>query len=404
MRFNDSMTLVKTAPDIEDLTERARAMIPTLRQRAQRTELLRHVPQETIDEFRRAGFFRLFQPKRYGGYEFDYGVAQIEIGLQLGRACPSSAWVQSVLASHAWLLGMFPQAAQDAVWQSSEDALITTAFSNAGGRAIRVDGGYDIAGKWEFASGSDASDWLMILAPVDDSKPVELRVCLLRRPQWRTLDNWDGMGLRGTGSHDVQIDRAFVPADHTVTMSALQAGQGPIAAPHLSYIYRLPLIPALGLTVIAPALGAARGGLEAFIELAKTRADHANEPARHLRISESAAEIDCAEMMLRAFAATVHHVGTSGEPLYVDDRVRLWRDSAYIGRLCVRAVQRLVEVLGAHGVHDSNPVQRAHRDLLAMTSHVGRVWDKAGMPYGRVALGLDPGDPSLGGPQRPAAW
>ena len=104
-----------TRPTTEELLARAWELVPVLRERAARTEELRRVPEETIEDFRRAGFFRVLQPARFGGYEMDYGITQIELASVLGRGCGSSGWVQSVVACHAWLVGMYPEAAQDAV-------------------------------------------------------------------------------------------------------------------------------------------------------------------------------------------------------------------------------------------------------------------------------------------------
>src|SRR6266540_1004421 len=88
-------------PTIEELKARARELVPRLRDRAARTEELRRVPEETIEDFRRAGLFRVFQPARYGGYQMDYGRTQLDLAGILGQGCGSSAWVQSVIACHA---------------------------------------------------------------------------------------------------------------------------------------------------------------------------------------------------------------------------------------------------------------------------------------------------------------
>ena len=131
---------IATVPSVEELEARAEALLPRLRERAAQTEALRRVPDETIEEFCQAGFFRLFQPARYGGYELDYGPVQLALGGQLGRACGSSAWVQCVVACHAWLLGMFPRAAQDAVWADDPEALLSTAISMRSARGRPVAG------------------------------------------------------------------------------------------------------------------------------------------------------------------------------------------------------------------------------------------------------------------------
>src|SRR6266852_8262021 len=127
---------------------------------------MRRMPDETIADFLQAGLLRIFVPERYGGYEIDYGPIQLALSRQLGRACGSSAWVQSVVACHAWLLGMFPRAAQDAVWGSDPEALLSTGISMRAGLGRPVDGGYQVEGHWEFSSGIDAVQWVMLMVPI----------------------------------------------------------------------------------------------------------------------------------------------------------------------------------------------------------------------------------------------
>src|SRR5207237_672110 len=146
-------------------------------------------PDETIDDLRRAGLFRIFQPTRYGGYEMDYGPTQIRLSSVLGRGCGSSAWVQSVVACHAWLLGMFSRSAQDAVWAGNPDALIVTALAPATGKGRAVKGGYRLDGQWQFASGADACDWALLNVPLEE-QPGANRLCLLPRQDWEIVDTW----------------------------------------------------------------------------------------------------------------------------------------------------------------------------------------------------------------------
>src|SRR5689334_10335272 len=91
---------------LEHLVKRAETLVPRLLERATHTELLRRLPDETLQDFLDAGLFRVLQPKRWGGLELDYGRTQTELCNVLGRGCGSSAWVQCVLACHAWCLAM----------------------------------------------------------------------------------------------------------------------------------------------------------------------------------------------------------------------------------------------------------------------------------------------------------
>ncbi|MBW8856732.1 MAG: acyl-CoA dehydrogenase family protein, partial [Bradyrhizobium sp.] len=130
----------------------ARALLPQLRDRAARTEELRHLPPETERDLHDAGLFRMLQPKRIGGAELDY-VALIDCAELLGQADASVAWNLANLASHHWMLAMFQQKAQDLVWDRDPDALIASSFIFPAGRARKVEGGYRLHGSWPFSSG-----------------------------------------------------------------------------------------------------------------------------------------------------------------------------------------------------------------------------------------------------------
>src|ERR1700742_3370635 len=144
---------------------RAEALIPKLRDRAARTEELRRLPPETERELHDAGLFRVLQPKRVGGSEFDY-VALVDCADALGRGDASVAWNFANLASHHWMLAMFDKRAQDLVWNEDPNALIASSFIFPAGRARKVDGGYLLSGSWPFSSGVDACDWNMLASVV----------------------------------------------------------------------------------------------------------------------------------------------------------------------------------------------------------------------------------------------
>lgn len=119
---------------------RAAALIPELRDRAQRTEELRRLPPETERDLHDTGLFRILQPKRVGGSELDY-VALVDCADALGQADASVAWNFANLASHHWMLAMFDPRAQAAVWDKDVNALIASSFVFPAGRARKVDGG-----------------------------------------------------------------------------------------------------------------------------------------------------------------------------------------------------------------------------------------------------------------------
>jgi 3-hydroxy-9,10-secoandrosta-1,3,5(10)-triene-9,17-dione monooxygenase len=386
------VTVLTQRPTLEDLVVRAESMLPRLRERAAMAEQLRHIPKETIDEFLDAGLFRVLQPARFGGYELHYGRTQTELCNVLGQACGSSAWVQSVIACHAWCLGMFPAEAQDAVWGNDPDTLVGTSFSFNSGRGRPVEGGYIVEGDWSFSSGSDACQWIILGTPIveGDGPPSRVIWTLLPRANWEIVDVWFAAGLRGTASNDIRVKGAFVPIEFTVEMTTFDGRPTPGSAVNPCYIYRLPLFSVFPYNVSTPALGIARGALAAYVEYTASRPERANLPQRQMRIAESAAEIDAAQALWLANAALLERLGPEGGPWSAVTLARIRRDLAFSTMLCTRAVDRLVTAVGAHGMLEDTPIQRAFRDVHAISNHMGNNWDVQAIPFARELLGLPP--------------
>ncbi len=152
----------------EALIERAKAMIPTLRERAAATEEARRLLPETFEDFMRAGFFRTCQPKRFGGFEFGMDVLQAVL-CEIGRGCGSSAWALGILTGHAWWASQFPEAGQVEIFGDDGVALLPTGIFGRGGSARRVDGGYELGGRWAYQSGVDVSNWYGCGAVLEDA-------------------------------------------------------------------------------------------------------------------------------------------------------------------------------------------------------------------------------------------
>ncbi len=385
------MAVALCTPTLAEMIDRAVALVPRLRERARQTEELRHLPDETVAEFHAAGLFRVLQPARYGGCQLDYGHTQVELCQVLGRACGSSAWTQCVLACHAWCLAMFPPEAQEAVWGEDPTTLIASAFAFKTGRGRPVDGGYWIEGDWQFSSGSDLCQWILLATPIfeaADAKPSRVLWTLLPRREWQILDTWYAPGLRGSSSNDIRVVGAFVPNAFTLDTMQCDGRLTPGSTVNPSPMYHLPLWPIFPFNISTPALGIARGALEAFIELTTARPDRANMVQRQQRIADSAVEIDAAVALLRADSSVLSRAIETGEMPDASFLSRATRDTSFAVRLCVQAVDRLVVSVGAHGMVEDDPMQRAWRDVHAVANHGANNFDTAGLPFARHVLGL----------------
>ena len=198
----------------EELIARARAMIPRLRERAAATEEARQLLPETVQEFTDAGFFRIVQPKRFGGFELGLDVLE-EVVIEVGRGCGSSAWALAILGGHSWLAGLFNEEGQCELFGDDGHVIIATNLSG-NGRATRVEGGFELSGKFVYLSGCDVANWLCVGAQVQDEgpdapwiyaaiRPEDATICRrLVRPRHARDGQQDGAGREAVraGAHD----------------------------------------------------------------------------------------------------------------------------------------------------------------------------------------------------------
>ena len=379
----------------QDLLERAKSLAPQLAERRDQAYRDRTLPDETVRELIEAGFFRACQPAQGGGYQLPFGT-QTSIGIELARFCGSSGWIASVIGSHHWIVGKFEPEAQLDVWGDQPTALVASAFASAGATATLEDGGYRISGRWLFASGIQFSDWCLILArpPAPDSDDAEMRFMLVPKRDFNVEDSWTAVGMRGTGSHDLTIEDAFVPAHRTLSHAAINEIDTPGSVSEGGETFRLPFAGIVSFCVSAPTIGLAAGAMEVFrTEMGSREGILAGRLAANtnlqVRTAEASAEVDCAKLLYDADIAEMRRRSAAGASWSSSDVARFERDASYIGVLNRRAVARLAEAMGAKGLAEDNFVHRAFVDVQAACSHISMVWDANAQPYGRALLGAD---------------
>lgn len=390
-----------TIPSPEELIGRARAMVPEIRALAEETERNRNLFPHIVDRIREAELLRTCRPREFGGFEYDGEVA-LRIALTISAACASTGWTVNGAVSNGMSLAHFPIEMQRELWAQDEDFFTFACFAPTG-TAVPVEGGYVLNGQWSFASGCDIARWgklgAMIAAPGEEG-PREGAFFLLPVEDCEIVDNWFVCGLTGTGSKDIVVRDKFVPAHRVLPFAETRGGISPGARYHTNPIYRIPLL-MLGASMLAStAIGAARGALEAYLEITNgrtTRGALAGGGLRmrefatvQLRVAEAAASVEAAELILLTDMREAMRKLRAGEELSVADRIRARRNQAYVTKLAVQAVEALNASTGGYGLHLANPVQRAWRDVNAVARHVSLNWDAVGTMYGQHVFGLDP--------------
>jgi 3-hydroxy-9,10-secoandrosta-1,3,5(10)-triene-9,17-dione monooxygenase len=378
------------------MVARAKAMIPQLRDRAAKTEELRRLPPETERDLHDAGLFRIVQPKRVGGSELDY-VSLVDCADMLGRADASVAWNFANLASHHWMLGMFDPRAQDEVWGKDVNALIASSFIFPAGRAKKVEGGYRLRGSWPFSSGVASCDWNMLASVVssdDEADGIEYRIFLVHRDDYEIVDTWNAVGLRGTGSNDVEIKDAFVAEPMTVAVNDLAGGPTPGSVANPNALYALPVFSLFPYVLSGVALGNAQACLDDYVDIARHRVSTYNRAklsdmqSTQIKIAEASAKIDAARLIMRSACIEAMADARKGYIPDVAAKTKSRRDGAFAVNLCTEAVSMLFAASGARGLFTTGVLQRQFRDAHAINSHLAFNFDAAGINYGRVALGL----------------
>lgn len=398
-------TIENTAAGIarpEELVRRAQSLVPMIRDAQEETEANGRVSEEIFGAIRDQEIFKILLPKRYGGFE--YGLDTFAaVGVEIARGCGSVGWVNTVTAMYHVFLGMYPAEAQDEVWGEDPGAVVAASFTPTG-TVNKVDGGYSLTGKWMFCSGVDNCAWTIVgvtIPPEKDGDPEGKAYALAPTADFAMENNWNVVGLAGTGSKNVMCDDMFIPEHRFLPIEDTMTGKPPGAAVNDGPLYRIPLFAAMSCSLVAPIIGMAQGAIDEFVELTKGRttrgaalskpAPMAQLPGIQLKLGEAMAAVDSARLLVDRDLKDIMDTVSSGRELTMQQRARNKGDWGYAARLSVQAVDAIFAASGGGGLFRTGRIQRYWRDTHAGAAHISMNWDAVGALYGRVTLGLPPG-------------
>ncbi len=370
-------------------------LLPGFRERAAQTERDRRIPVESIAELQEAGVFRMLQPTAFGGLETD-PVDFYEVVKTIAGACGSTGWVSSIVGVHPWQLGLFPAQAQQEVWGTDNATLVSSSYAPTG-KLTPVDGGYECTGRWSFSSGCDHCSWVLLGAIVvgPEGKPIDFLTILVPRSDYAIDDVWDVVGLRGTGSNDIVIDKQFIPAHRTLSFNDVGALRCPGQELNPAPLYRLPFGTVFSNTITAPIIGIAEGAYNAHIERMQERVrisyggqKVSGDGFAHVRVARAASEIDAAWLQLERNIREELRFATAGEEIPIELRLRARRDQVRGTERAIEAIALLFKNSGGHSLKSGNPIERAWRDANAGSVHAANDTERWLAMYGKGAFGL----------------
>lgn len=386
----------------EEAVRRAHALVPKLRELAPAQEKARQLTPDVLALLHEAGLLRFLQPKRWGGMELDF-VSVFDIPEIIGRGDASTAWNVGNLSIHHWMLALYDPKAQEEVWGDDPDAIIASGIAYPQGRGRKVDGGIVLSGYWNFSSGVDPSTWNMLACIVrDGDKVIDHRMCLLPRKDYQVIDDWNTLGMCGTGSKSVKVEEVFVPDHRALSMYTARGGSDfPGAKVNPNPLYRIPL-GALGSSCLSGAIiGNAQAALDMTVQSVKERStNYTGMKMRdfqtvQLRVGVAGAKIDMARMSQHADCLEGMQFAAAGIMPSMDDKLRFRRNCALAARLAVEAVDTLHEMAGANGIYTKYPLERLFRDAHSASAHIGFNWDAGMSTWGLTALGGEVVNPTM---------
>ena len=378
------------------LLERARALIPRLADRAPAAAAMRQLPPETIAEYRAAGILRILQPRRFGGVQGRFSLFS-RIVEELTYGCASSAWVYAVLAEHQWIIAQYPEQAQIDVWGDDPEAVASSSLAPRAA-AKRVAGGWRLSGRYSFSSGCDYAQWAILgafLGVLGD--PRHIAYLLVPLAEVEIVDDWQVLGLLGTGSKSLVLHDVFVAEHRCVMVSDLFAGTPPGALVHPDYpVLRAPRgflvsysLPPVAIALGRRALDIACAALAGRVSRGVTKL--AESEVVQMAIGEAAAAIDAATLLLHTGRDASTAAVSSGRKITETEALRARRDMVYAQHQVSWALDRLCEIDGARWVYDGDQLGAIRRDVMTIVTHHAASRQAAMAPYGRMLLAHDKG-------------
>ncbi len=386
----------KTSPLVtpEVLVQRARDMVPVLKERAKQCEQDRCVPKETVAEMQTAGFFEILKPKLYGGYEMEPQVFY-DVCMTLAEGCMSTAWIYGVIGVHNWQIALFdPKAAAD-VWGKDKSVLIASTYMPKG-QVTPVEGGFKFSGRWGFSSGIDHCDWVFLGGLIfNQGQPPEYRTFLLPRSDFEVIDTWHVMGLKGTGSKDIVVKDVFVPEYRTHKASDGFMGTNPGRDTFTADLYKLPFGQIFVRAVSSAAIGGLQGALDTFLDFAKVRVgDMGNKtsdqaPAQ-LAAAETAVAIDEMKLVLnRNFDVLMTRIRNKQPLDDIKQRLLFRHQASQVVERSARHAYQLFSACGGRGIFTDFALHRYMFDIMAARGHYANNPEQFGRNFGSVLLGKD---------------
>jgi 3-hydroxy-9,10-secoandrosta-1,3,5(10)-triene-9,17-dione monooxygenase len=350
---------------------------------------------EIRERVRDSGVARILQPRNHGGAGGP--LRNIVAALtRIGGACGSSGWVIAQYILHNYMVSHWPAAGREAVWGKDPKALVAGILVPSFGCYEVMEDGYSVSGRWPWVTGVDTCDWCMVTAYEKDRPgPETHRHFLLQRKQVEIHDTWHAIGLRGSGTNDVELSRVFVPHHLSLAMAELRGGESPGGQWRDNPLYLLPSYSIFGLGITSGAVGIAQEITAEYNAVVRKKTSVMSEKSvadfssQQIKFAEAKCGAGSAVEILRfaadEFLAIASEEGRAPSDL---ERARCRALATFAGNMAMDAARTVWDLSGALSVLNSSVLGALYTDLIVANQHFTQNKDPNFKSYGRTLYGL----------------
>ncbi len=377
-------------------------LLPILAAQAAAGRAARRLAPESTRAMREAGLFRVYNPRRFGGFEQPMAVV-LPLIAQVAEVCPASAWVLAIYQIHNWVLALFPEAAQQEIFAQNPDPQICASLNPGKNQVRKVEGGYLIEqGRFTFCSGAAGREWALLGGLVCNAADeiIDAGCLLVPGSAVAEFDDWQVSGLKATGSISLVATQLFVPAHRFLSYADATQYRTSGGRTNPGSLYRAAFVPMLVLNLAGPALGAAEAAWRYFVTNLNTPGARASSyplpglarreaPAAHETIANARLKIDTARLLLGQAAQTIYAQSQAGVHMTPVDSAKVNLETSHAVRECLAAVQALFLQAGGAVLHPDHPLQLAYQDVTAINCHGFLAHEANVTLYGSLLTGHD---------------
>ena len=380
-----------------DVTERIEEQREFFAGQAVDAEALGRLPAETTERVKATGVIRLLQPPEHGGYAAD-PTAFMEAVMALANADAAVGWVAGVIGVHPWEMAFNDARVLEEVWGQDADTWVASPYA-PNGIASPADGGFIFNGNWEFSSGTDSCDWIVLGGLVKgeglvDGIPQMYHFLLPRSDYEIVEDSWNVLGLRGTGSKDIIVSDAFVPDYRVLNATKVFDGTAALEAGRDEALYRMPWSAIFPVALSASVVGICEGALACHFQHQATRTSMlgpmSKNPYLSSRVGEAASEIHASRSQLLYNVSNMYAMAEKGTEIPLEMRVASRRDQVRAARRAVEALDDIYIRSGGGATRDEHPLGKWFRDAHTAMNHTIFAADDMYHAYAAMMMGQPP--------------